>query len=59
MRNSSSLEGDRRGRPSGDGDWEGGEERSMARKEEVNPPGSFYRKRPALVLGAVGCRATR
>lgn len=34
--------------------------RSMARKEErANPPGSFYRKRPALVLGAIGCRATR
>lgn len=39
------------------GTGEGGEE--IDDEERANPPGSFYRKRPALVLGAVGCRATR
>lgn len=39
-----------RGREGGAGDrWRG----------KRNEPSCFYRKRPALVLGAVGCRATR
>jgi len=61
-RNSSSRaawgEIEKGGRKWGWGTGEGGEEIDDEERG-ANPPGSFYRKRPALVLGAVGCRATR